>query len=577
MEDVLAVPVDFLEQYFVMMDTKFMIWFLERALDEKFSKLHAHLQTDWGIDELWCGAAREYEDTILRGHGPGSCNDFYNFTDDFGAKCEDWNGFSCERYCDDQRKNCATVDHLKAVQTQCCSTCNAAPKCLLLPFVMLHTDERTLTGSRHDKHSALESGGTVLRTEYRAEFKSWYEWANSMRFLNRFSGGTNIHGWHCSVIKNDFEFYNNEGLRALRINDLLKLAHKNILNQDSDDEDRTPYDPEIQYMYSQFQILGVDRLSEILRSFLPTNTRSHPVSISDSTCRGGKFYLDTVPVERKSPANVSVFCFSILTPGDDSVVDMIIESVKTGQISGCDNYEILDFGTTESLDGLMDVVTVRNPNEESPIIDINTLLIYALKNIFERKVHSKNDLIVNVRPGIVFSSNRLRDLFSAENLNQEKFFLNSQWSESSNDQKTQEFLSIQQSVLDPSFLVMTKMALDKFGTHHRSCFPRFSTAASNNTGAGNLISKCLKERGVDSVFHSQLLKASTPVEPMQHCVQDDVIAFVPESPTLNGFRKCWSQLKLAEFSMDPKFNCNSLPPAAVQCCRSLRRTRLNDS
>ena len=57
-------PVPFLEQFFVTFDGTFGRWFFEKTLTEQMLSDDGHrTQSNWGLDTLWCNAAREWSPT----------------------------------------------------------------------------------------------------------------------------------------------------------------------------------------------------------------------------------------------------------------------------------------------------------------------------------------------------------------------------------------------------------------------------------------------------------------------------------------------------------------------------------
>merc|ERR1740130_1133231 len=59
-----SLEVPLLEQYFVVMDGNFASWYFNITLTNNQSFLNQY--TDWGIDAMWCSAARSYlKDTTI--------------------------------------------------------------------------------------------------------------------------------------------------------------------------------------------------------------------------------------------------------------------------------------------------------------------------------------------------------------------------------------------------------------------------------------------------------------------------------------------------------------------------------
>ena len=188
--DVVASPVDFLEQFFVMMDTGFMLWFMSHVLDEHFLGLHRTLATDYGIDTLWCGAAREYHQIT---NPDDTCVDDPDYTDIHGFDCTDWANRDClvqEEYCvGSDNQWCYAAQEIREVRSKCCSCTTNMPRCLLVPLIMNHKDTRSLTGNRDSKSKAFsdfEIAGSTLAQRYLDQFPEWAVWAS--RFRDFFSG-----------------------------------------------------------------------------------------------------------------------------------------------------------------------------------------------------------------------------------------------------------------------------------------------------------------------------------------------------------------------------------------------------
>lgn len=215
----MASPVDFTEQFFVMMDTGFMMWFMSHSLDSGWVGKHRQMATDYGIDTVWCGAAREYHElTVDKDQAP--CDDSLTFTDSHGFDCLAWSTRDCqvrEHFCHELW--CYGVDELKEIRDQCCSCRTNTPKCLLLPLIMHHKDTRSLTGNRNSKsvdfHN-FEVSGARLAQLYLDEFPEWAFWAS--RFRGFFKGA-----WSPTKCK---------GLDFLNFNGLLP-AQKAALDQNA--------------------------------------------------------------------------------------------------------------------------------------------------------------------------------------------------------------------------------------------------------------------------------------------------------------------------------------------------------
>ena len=189
--NIVASPVDFLEQFFVMMDTGFMLWFMSHVLDEHFLGLHRSLATDYGIDTLWCGAAREYHQ-ITQPADP-TCVDDLEYTDRHGFDCTEWHNRDClvqQEYCVGSAEQwCYNASDIREVRSKCCSCVTNLPRCLLVPLILNHKDTRSLTGNRDSKSRAFsdfEIAGSTLAQRYLDHFPEWAYWAS--KFRDFFSG-----------------------------------------------------------------------------------------------------------------------------------------------------------------------------------------------------------------------------------------------------------------------------------------------------------------------------------------------------------------------------------------------------
>ena len=140
--DAVAIPTDFVEQNFAMMDTGFMMWFMRTAMTPQMLTTHKALNTDFGVDHIWCGAAREYT-SLGEGQYAQECSENVSFVDAHNFTCNDWRGFRCsgdEMYCEPDGKTCWSPTQLAELSKQCCRTCRTSeamvPKCLLIPLIM---------------------------------------------------------------------------------------------------------------------------------------------------------------------------------------------------------------------------------------------------------------------------------------------------------------------------------------------------------------------------------------------------------------------------------------------------------
>ena len=60
LRDALAVRNDWVEQWATLIDARFMVWWLRQETTQKIVQQQLLLNTDFGSDEIWCGAAAEW-------------------------------------------------------------------------------------------------------------------------------------------------------------------------------------------------------------------------------------------------------------------------------------------------------------------------------------------------------------------------------------------------------------------------------------------------------------------------------------------------------------------------------------
>lgn len=60
LRDALAVRNDWVEQWATLIDARFMAWWLRQETTQKIVQQQLLLNTDFGSDEIWCGAAAEW-------------------------------------------------------------------------------------------------------------------------------------------------------------------------------------------------------------------------------------------------------------------------------------------------------------------------------------------------------------------------------------------------------------------------------------------------------------------------------------------------------------------------------------
>ena len=80
-----ASATDFVEQQMPLVDAQFLVWLFDR-LGTDFVEMQDALGTDWGIDELWCGAAAEYAATVLGTPNRTACAVLVEPIDHFGTR-----------------------------------------------------------------------------------------------------------------------------------------------------------------------------------------------------------------------------------------------------------------------------------------------------------------------------------------------------------------------------------------------------------------------------------------------------------------------------------------------------------
>lgn len=185
----LAAPIDFVEQYFALMDVKFMKWFFSHFLSDNFLELHRSLKADFGIDGIWCGAAREYH-RLITADLPRCVNNI-TFIDRHGYSCEDWHSRDCTSisgFCNPKHPDeCYDAKELDQIRHQCCSCWRTGPKCLVIPLVINHKDTRSLTGNRFKStdFKNFSKDGNMLANIYADAFPDWHRYSFALREFAR--------------------------------------------------------------------------------------------------------------------------------------------------------------------------------------------------------------------------------------------------------------------------------------------------------------------------------------------------------------------------------------------------------
>jgi hypothetical protein len=123
-----AQPVNFVEQYFVLLDTKFASYFFGRILAKKYE-----IASSWGPDAMWCGAAHEWLQMEEQEQAAGSA--------------------------------------LTAGQA------GTRQPCVLVPLVTNHEDTRQIQKTDGDKNSLIASGMSV----FSKDFKEWLAYSKGDR------------------------------------------------------------------------------------------------------------------------------------------------------------------------------------------------------------------------------------------------------------------------------------------------------------------------------------------------------------------------------------------------------------
>ena len=568
-EDVLVAPVDFVEQYFVMLDTEFMIWFLAQVLDQQLLAIHQAGRSDYSIDHLWCGAAREYH---VQSTAPEVCEDDPQWHDHWGYACGDYTGFSCDRVCDEVVGTCQTDAQLELLQTKCCKTCHTSPRCVLVPFTMLHNEalgtganETSLVSSSNlfpgPQFGSSESD-RILQAAHEARFKRWI----LPRYRTHFKGGNRPSG-NCKQIREaDNKNWNEEQLMPLFTNDVWRLANRSrqmISPVNGPKNALLEWDSSISEIDTAFHSLGRTRNLEQLAALLPYNLQSHPIQMYTSTCREGSLHPNEIPLQPRGASNVSLYCFAIALAKNAKLLN---ESLRRGGLSGCDEFDVFtpDVSLVRDLpDVPITVVAAAGADDvHSTSLGLNVYSAVHTKGRFR-----KHNLVVQLDVTTIFSPSRLRRIFEHEVLSRPKLWCTNRW------RRGNVLVPKSQANLHRAFVVLTPSAFELFGQQRTSACEK--DPVEHPEQATNFLFHCLTRLNVTRSHAALPLVhvGSQGIDDVgEHCAYAAIPAFA-ERHSPAGFSECWAQMRLADLADESRCAELSGSGEARRCCAALDGAR----